>query len=1770
MGKGCGFCLPALLVGLSFVGATQAQGPIAKPWEEHAQMIESRRAIGALDMNLFGDSLSYYTGGLSFSVTDVDLPGNNELPVSLTRVFHGIHLQEYWGDGSFSDWSIDLPSISGIYLAETGWVTSSPGSPQNRCSTPYNLSYPPVVQKGTNTIYPGDYWHGMEINIPGRAGGDLLHTYENAATQPASGSWPWMTNDWTYIGCLSTLKNSTGEGFMALTADGTRYWFDWMATAHVAGMLIESDVVYRRRYALYATRVEDRFGNWVEYTYTNDPAANVRPTRILASDGRQITISYNGSRISSVAAHGRTWSYAYAASTGRLSSVTLPDSTSWTIDFSGFIDAWLPWHYTHKDPINGEPWRTCESPPDLDDVEWIGRITHPSGVVGKFTLSPQQFGRSMVPRQCARIIQDPGQPGYHDPYQNYEYSVLPVRWDSIALVNKHISGPAVPPMEWNYQYVAAVGFAPYTGSSSTVIVGPQGDYTRYIFGNRYQDNEGLLLSVERGSGPASIQHVEATTYQIDATNQPFPERVARSSHFDRFGSESLRPVKSRTHTLQGVQFSSLVSSYDVMGRPLSVTQSSTLTGNPVRTESTQYHDNLSKWILGQPSQLKIDGIVASETSYNADARPTVFKQFGRTVQTLSYDTTSSVASGQRGTLKSIADGNNNVVTLTSWKRGIPQSVKYPATPESSSGAVQAAVVNDHGWITRSTDENGYQSNYHYDSMGRLSQIIHPTGDSVTWNPTTFTFTKATTSSYGIPAGHWQHTVATGNGRKVTYLDALWRPLLEREYDIGNAAGTQSFVRRTFDHESRVTFTSYPSASGTPTQGTWNEYDALGRPTSVSQDSELGLLTTSTAYLSGFQTRITNPRGQQTTTRYLAWDQPTTDYPIAITHPGGAFTDISRDVFGKPVALTRRNSNSTDSLTRSYVYDAHQQLCKSVEPETAATIMAYDAAGNLAWSKAGATYTGTTGCNINSVPLGQRTVRTYDARNRIQSIVFPDNLGNTSYAYTPDGLLSQITVDNGGADIVSTAYTYNRRRLLTGEALALGTHQWGVGYGYNANGNLQAHTLPGGMVVDYAPNALGQPSRAGSYATGVSYFPNGAIKQFTYGNGIVRTYTQNARGLPERSRDVHGSTTVHDDSLDYDQNGNVAAISDGLPGNRGDRTMSYDALDRLTGTVSPMFGTATYTYDVLDSLRTVRLTSGTKVRNHTYGYDPSHRLTSIINTSGGASVATLAYDLQGNLANRNGQAFQFDHGNRLRNVPGLESYLYDGHGRRVRALRNGSGLYSMYGQDGVLRYQRDERTGKTTEYVHLGGQLVAQAEVPLALATPALTVPGYSSTGSYTATWTASAYATKYQLQERLGSGSWTTIHDASATSRGISGKAAGSWGYRVRACSATICGNWSTVSTTTVQLPPTAAPALSLPANGYNGGYTVSWSSVPAATKYQLQERLASGSWNTVHDAAGTSKTISGKAAGSWGYRVRACNDAGCGTWSATGTVQVILTPGSAPTLSVPATNLTGGYSVTWGAVAGTTRYELQERQGSGSWDLIHNAGSTSKALSGKATGNWGYRARACNEAGCSSWSATSTVAVTRPPTGAPTATAPSTSTTGSYSISWTTVTHAASYQLQEQLASGSWATIHDAAGTSKAVSGKSTGNWSYRVRACNAAGCGGWSSTRTVVVTTTPPATPVLQLTLTSAGSQFTASWNSVAFASSYRLQEQLSNGTWVQAWEGTATSRTFSKAHGVYRYQLRACNAAGCSAWGATRTIVLEPPGGGGCPVHPCPIEP
>ena len=1770
-------------IGMGLATQTAHAQEAKQVWEEYGKRVEASGKVNALGTDLFGDQVSLSNGALSFSVTDVAVPGNNALPVAFTRTFsvrgrEGSHL---YNDFPLADWEIDLPNISGVFAPD--WISGAVATPYKRCSvTTVGAARPPAVWVGTNNRFePFEFWQGHQLSLP-TGGGEMMLLDAGDPKPSTGGPYYWVTADQTRVSCLSAIKNWSGggEGFLAVAPDGTRYWFDWMAQ-YLEPQIKSSTIIgdpgnteqidyqhARRRNVLYPTRVEDRFGNWVTYTYTNARTAPVKLTKILSSDGRQIDVGYDTQgRVASVSTDTRTWQYQYAAVGSvddTLRTVIQPDESKWTINFTGLLNARV--RYQEGPP--GEPWRSCTRQPDLvTPTTFTGSVTHPSGATGLFQVDVQHQGRTNVPVNCTNFTAP-----YNDVTDDLPF--WPISHHSLALTQKTVSGPGLPTRTWSYGYQSpATFFYPSgsslhpvcpvdkdcsipqctsddcAGSSVTTVTDPAGQWVRYHHGNSYRYNEGKLLKVEVGTGSSTVLRSTQHTYDLSQVDKAYPAKWGTSPRMngEGFTSEYHRPTVGRSIVQGGATFSRTISQLDEFANPVKVTRASTLVNNPTRTEVTAYHHNLSKWVLGQVASVTktapgASQVMSSATYHSTYALPSSISSFGKLVQSLTYNAD--------GTVATVKDGNNNVTTLGSWYRGVPRSIDY------EDGSSVSAVVSPAGWVTRATDENGYAHNYTYDAMGRLASIAYPSSDSVTWTNTTQAFTQVAATEYGIPAGHWRQTVSTGNGFKINYFDALWQPVLTREYDHGDVSGTQRFQRFEYDHDGRTVFASYPSTSSSPTTGTWSAFDALGRLRRIEQDSELGLLVTTRNYLSntsGSYLLETNPNQEQTRTWFTAWDEPTEDLPAEIRHPEGVFTDIIRDEYGKPTRLTRRDSASSQVVSRHYVYDAAEQLCKTIEPETGATAMAYDDAGNLSWSASGLSLPSTTACDHASVATAARIGRTYDGRNRLRTLTFPDGNGDQVWQYTPDGLPEQVTTLNeDGEAAVVNHYTYNKRRLITGESLVQpGIASLAMGYAYTTNGHLYSHTYPSGETVDYLPNALGQPRRAGSYASSVSYFPNGAMKQFTYGNGIVHTLQQNARGLPERSRDAYGATAFLDDSVDYDANGNVLAISDGLPGARGNRDMTYDDLGRLETASSAMFGNASYSYDVLDNLRTVNVAG----RNHVYDYDNSNRLTNVMTTAG-ATVIGLGYDPRGNLENKNGVTHRFDHGNRLREVVGRETYRYDAHGRRVSAAHANGDIYSMYGHDGVLRHQEDHRTGKATDHVYLNGSLVAQVSGAVPLGAPALTVPSYSSTGSYSVSWSASHQATKYQLHESANGAQWTLIHDAAGTSKALSGKGSGSYSYRVRACSTSACGRWSAIGAISIQLPPASPPALTVPSTGLNGAYAVSWTAAAAADRYQLDESLNGGAWAQIYEGAALSASLSGKPAGTHDYRVRACNDGGCSAASANASTTVIFPP-PAPSATVPSSNLTGSYTVSWSAVAGTDYYQLQERVAGGSWAQIHNDPATSKAVSGKTTGTYEYRARGCNAAGCSAYGAVDSIAVTRPPTAAPAVTVPATNTSGAFTVTWTSTANTTAYRLVERFNGGSWTEIHNASSLSKAVSGKVTGLYEYRARSCNAAGCGSYGAIKGVQVTRPPTTAPSLTVPATNQGGSYTVSWTGVATSTKYQLQERKSGGSFATIHDAAGTSEAVTgRSVGTWEYRVRGCNVAGCGPFSALKAVSITAP--------------
>ncbi|MEF2148463.1 RHS repeat domain-containing protein [Aquilutibacter rugosus] len=1307
--------LAVLCTFLAFLACPATAQTSNRPPDEYGQLIRQSGAFESTGDALFGDEVNGYTGELRIRQVDVDLPGNDLLQMTVARTFKP--RSNVTRRGLFGDWDLELPRLGGMFSSSKGWTLDAQGLPTSAAGQRCSRFEPPVSAMGSHSVMweSKEYWYGYFLRLPD-ADEEMILSPGAGMPMPADGAtYRWLTPSGARLSCIALSTGGSGEGFRVRTPDGRVYTLDVMISQSDRALekyLPEPEysfsVLNRKQVWLVPSSVSDRFGNTVTYTWSGN-----RLLSLQASDGRRIELSYDTApgidRIVAASAHGRSWSYAYDAA-GNLSTVTRPDGSQWSLT----LGALSPVSELTMGGGCGDPGAAAEG-------DRSGSITAPAGATGSWTVRTVLHGRSQVPNQCMGLAPD----GL--------YSLNPAEFWSESVISRSISGPGLPSgmqTSWSYGPANACYTSATYGSSGAVCSGASpttktvtrtladGRTVQSTFGNRWQQTEGQLLERQIRAADTSVLRTESLSYWPAGTAGAFPATAgsALQTRGDGLKARQQQPLTARSVQQQAATFAWTANAFDGHARATSVTRASSgTTADRSRTDTTAYADHTGLWVLGQVGSISNGntGLVLQNTTYNAQALPIEQFAFGKKQSTSAWNAD--------GTLSSIADGIGNATAVSNWKRGIPQSIQFPATAEAPAGATQTATVNDLGEITQVTDENGYSHSYQYDPMGRLSRIDYPGGDSTAWTPTSITTAPVAGSEYGLPAGHWKRTESTGNRQSTTYFDGLWRPVVVEQYDAATPTTTRSIQVSRYDALGRKSFVANPIATlssyADSLGGITTTYDALDRPTTQTQTSELGNLATSNIYQSGFKTQTTDPRGAITLTHYTAWDEPSTEMAARITLPEDRITDFSRDALGDVTALTRRNAAGTVSLTRSYVRNAHRELCKQIDPESGATVRDFDAAGNVSWQASGLNLPSTTNCDTASAySSGRRMDLTWDARNRETARSYPDGMGNATTTYWPDGLVNTQTAYNGPSNTVPviTTHSFNKRRLpITETSSQPGWYGWSVQRGYDTAANPNSITYPNGLIVNYAPNALGQPTQVTAsdgttLASSILFYPNGALKQFNYGNGIAHTMTQNARQLPARSLDVG----VIDENYVYDANANTVAINDPIAGTAGNRAMTYDLSDRLLTTSAAIFGgdgVHRNSYDALDNIKSWKLTGVKDYAN--YVYDARNLPTQINNTAGSALV-TQSFDAQGNLSAKNGQGYQFDFGNRLRAVSGVEVSRYDAAGRRVtRWPSTGDGLMAMYTADNAFLYAENHRAAvrKRFSYVHLQGSLLATYE-----------------------------------------------------------------------------------------------------------------------------------------------------------------------------------------------------------------------------------------------------------------------------------------------------------------------------------------------------------------------------------------------------------------------------------------------------------------------------
>lgn len=610
------WCLGVILLAAM---VTPAHAQVTVP-EEYDKLIKNREVI-AFGNEGFGDQIDLAGGSLQIVQTDIDLPGNNALPVRVSRRFQAA---DPYGGGHFRYWSLDIPNVHGTF-PRGGWVVDGPsGASTQRCT--YHGA-PPDLYWNDAWWSPNEYWHGTFFSLPGGNDQELLQINGGAHVPNDGHSYHAITKSGAAARCVALDPTSeplqSDEGFEIVSPDGTVYTLNHMVT-RFRGALIKSSFapmlamgpvttsdepqvsdqqkvadeqqlyngynLQREDYILFPTVVTDRFGNTVTYVWsTTNPWQLLQ---IVASDGRQLTLSYNSAAnstwVTSVSDGTRTWQYAYAATSGftdDADTLTLPDGSAWRYSLARLFRMPLKPTSTFCATMNTLTQRTTWD--SGSSTHYPGSITSPSGAIATYNLAAVMLGRSYLAFNCDTEGNDPAQARPNDPYL----------FLAAAPVSKQITGPGLPPggMTWSYSYgpsnncwigsysegIACTGSSPTT--RQVIATEPDGSQTRYTYGNRANVDEGLLYKTEYGfTGTTALRTTDITYATAGAAPYGAYDGLSPRGSGDFELTSKIRPQRQITTIQQGRTFTWQVATgcngypycFDSYARPTKIVKAS--------------------------------------------------------------------------------------------------------------------------------------------------------------------------------------------------------------------------------------------------------------------------------------------------------------------------------------------------------------------------------------------------------------------------------------------------------------------------------------------------------------------------------------------------------------------------------------------------------------------------------------------------------------------------------------------------------------------------------------------------------------------------------------------------------------------------------------------------------------------------------------------------------------------------------------------------------------------------------------------------------------------------------------------------------------------------------------------------------------------------------------------------------------------------------------------------------------------------------------------
>ncbi|WP_080760027.1 RHS repeat domain-containing protein [Alteromonas macleodii] len=1037
------------------------------------------------------------------------------------------------------------------------------------------------------------------------------------------------------------------DKYVATAPNGTKYEFGQLTYAPKMGSVPRGMSTAH----LLVTKITDRFDNSISYTYESGFIK-----KIQSSDGVIVTFEYSGTEVSSITANGRKWSYEYSNS--ELKRVIRPDGTFWEYDFSDFD----------------------KFPSRTDSVTEVGvaNMKHPNGATALFKVKETLHGRTKVPL----AVHAPT--GKRLFYPNTHY---------MSLTEKVIK-PSSNGMEysWSYSYSENEGAFEDNNSSSilptktTTILKPDGSRQVETLFRTFDWKEGKTQKIENFGSNSTLLSKTLIYWKGGEKIGSFLGNTLSNTEKDDHRVLLEKSVITNYLDYGNDIYTTIYSGFDKYGYPLLTTESNNYNSSKRYTKNYFYHDTRN-WLIGLPSRTLVSSNGSSyketqKTTYHSasgvyKSLPNYHYAYGRWYKrNESYHTSGS----QKGLPKVVRhNGTNRWVEFSNYKRGIAQTIR---TPQSLSTSSQYAyrVVDNNGWITKKTNFLGECITYSHDSMGR-TDLVSPCNSS--WYDTSISY-STTTSNEGfsyLSAGYLKQTVTKGNYEKITYFDGLLRPIVSRERDK-SISSSKRYTRQGYDAFNRLTYQSKPHSLHSTPYGVVNQYDGLGRLIKADDNTTSGSI--SYSYLSNNRVQVNDNEGNTTTTSFLAYGSPEQSVATQISAPHGVITTLNYNIYGN---LTSINQGG---LTEYRVYDTYQQLCKTVRNDIGRSAYVYDAIGQLSWTASGdSVSTSTTSCDSN-VYNSEKTTLSYDNLGNVRKVEYGDGTSSKLFTYDKNSNLKELVHGD-----VTQNYDYNDLNLLTSERLRLDSVDWTVSYAYDDYGNKLNVRYPGGGRLWYNPNALGQPKNVGSFASNISFHANGQYKSIKLKNGCINSLSLYNSGLPKVQRSACGSNNIVYNQYTYDANGNITYWDD-KQSNTYDLRFTYDGLDRLDNIrngSNSLIGDLNY--DTMGNITKLDSIAGTI----NYAYNSSKQLQS----TSGMRGYDFSYDDRGNVTNNGFNSFTYNLANEMVNANG-NSYVYDGHGKRVKASDSEGTRYSFYSMFGQIIYEKIN--GSNRENYYLGSQLVA--------------------------------------------------------------------------------------------------------------------------------------------------------------------------------------------------------------------------------------------------------------------------------------------------------------------------------------------------------------------------------------------------------------------------------------------------------------------------------